>query len=89
MNGKKWISFRPRKRGFEERLGFVAFSRLARSVSAIHVLFSYEFRIYLVRKDVVAVGGMKEDSQLLNLAIPAPVLDGCPFSGDGAELPRK
>lgn len=32
--------------------------------------------VYLVRKDAVGVGGMIEDSQVFNLAIPAPVLDG-------------
>ena len=46
-------------------------------------------RVYLVRKDVVGVGGMMEDSQLLNMAIPAPVMDECPSVGDGAKRPRK
>jgi len=30
-----------------------------------------------------------EDNQLLNLAIPAPVLVGCPFLDDDAEPRRK
>lgn len=46
-------------------------------------------RIYLVRKDIVAGGGMMEDNQLLNWTITAPVLDGRPFSVDDAEPPQK
>ena len=30
-----------------------------------------------------------EDSQSFNLAIPAPVLDGCSYFDDGAKPPRK
>ena len=45
--------------------------------------------VYLAWKDVVEVGGMMEDSQLFNLAIPAPVLDGRPFFGGDVDPPRK
>lgn len=52
-------------------------------------VFRTRQRFYFVWKDAVVVGGMIEDSQLFNLAIPAPVLDGLPSLEDGMERRRK
>ena len=47
------------------------------------------WRVYLVRKDVVVVWGMIEDSQLFSLEIPAPVVDGRLSVEDRVKAPRK